>query len=129
MMNEYSDRQPFRGIDRTGFVLLTTFRRDGTPVPTTVWIVRDGDRMIVTTAASSGKAKRIRNDGRVTMASSDVAGNTEGDAVEAQARLLPGEDVAALVPLFHERYGERARQLMSSHGAGFERAMIEIDPA
>jgi len=118
--------QPFPGIDRTGFVLLTTFRRDGTPMPTTVWVVRDGDRMIVTTSAGSGKAKRIRNDGRVTLASCDVAGNAQGETVEARARVLPKEEVDALVPLFFARYGDQARQLMASHEAMFERAMIEI---
>jgi PPOX class probable F420-dependent enzyme len=130
-MSEYSDREPFRGIDRTGFVLLTTFRRDGTPVPTTVWIVRDGERMIVTSSATAGKTKRIRATPEVTMVSSDVAGNTEPDApvVAARARVLPREEVDALVPLFYERYGDQARQLMASHEAMFERAMIEIVPA
>ena len=122
----YSARDPFPGIDRTGFVLLTTFRRDGTPVPTAVWVVRDGERMIVTTSASAGKAKRIRNDGRVTLASCDVAGNATGETVEARARMLPREEVEALVPLFHERYGDQARQLMASHAEQFERGMIEI---
>lgn len=127
--DEYSDREPFRGIDRSGFVLLTTFRRDGTPVPTTVWIVRDGGRMIVTTSAEAGKAKRIRHTPRVTIAPSDVAGVTDGPAVAGVARVLPDDEVEALVPLFHRRYGEQARQLMSSHEAMFRRAMIEILPA
>lgn len=125
-VDPYTDREPFPGIDRTGFVLLTTFRRDGTPMPTAVWVVRDGERMIVTTAETAGKAKRIRNDGRVTLASCDVAGNASGETVEARARMLPREDVEALVPLFHERYGDQARQLMASHSEMFERAMIEI---
>ncbi|MDT0352926.1 PNPOx family protein [Pseudonocardia charpentierae] len=30
------------------FVSLTTFRRDGTPVATPVWIARDGDALVVT---------------------------------------------------------------------------------
>jgi PPOX class probable F420-dependent enzyme len=126
---EYSDREPFRGIDSTGFVLLTTFRRDGTPVPTTVWIVRDGERMIVTSSADAGKTKRVRATGRVTLASSDVAGNTDGESVEGRARVLPDDEVEGLVPLFHERYGEQARQLMASHTGMFTRAMIEILPA
>ncbi|MGI9254799.1 MAG: PPOX class F420-dependent oxidoreductase [Thermomicrobiales bacterium] len=126
---DYSARDPFPGIDRTGFVLLTSFKRDGTPVPTTVWIVRDGERMIVTSSDQAGKTKRIRNDGRVTLTSSDVAGNTDGESVEGRARVLPVEEVDALVPLFFERYGDQARQLMASHEAMFQRAMIEIVPA
>ena len=43
------------------FVELTTFRTSGTAVPTTVWVVRDGDALVVTTPSGSGKVKRLRN--------------------------------------------------------------------
>ncbi len=49
------------------FVSLTTFRRSGVPVPTPVWIARDGDALVVTTPADSGKVKRLRRDPRVEL--------------------------------------------------------------
>ena len=50
------------------FVSLTTFRRDGTPVPTPVWIAQDGDApLVVTTPAGTGKVKRLRHDPRVEL--------------------------------------------------------------
>lgn len=49
------------------FVSLTTFRRSGTPVPTTVWLARDGDALVVTTPANTGKVKRLRHDPRVEL--------------------------------------------------------------
>ena len=42
------------------FVSLTTFRASGAPVSTPVWVARDGDALVVTTPARSGKVKRLR---------------------------------------------------------------------
>ncbi len=49
------------------FVQLTTFRRSGEPVSTPVWVVRDGDTLVVTTPSSSGKVKRLSNNGDVEL--------------------------------------------------------------
>jgi len=78
-------------VDRlsTGkYLLLTTFRKDGTPVPTPVWVTRDDDRLLVWTGASSGKVKRIRRDGRVELAPCDARGRATGPSVPGSAQLL-----------------------------------------
>ncbi|NQX36868.1 PPOX class F420-dependent oxidoreductase [Herbiconiux sp. VKM Ac-2851] len=49
------------------FVSLTTFRKSGEAVSTPVWIVRDGDTLLVTTPDDTGKVKRLRNDPRVEL--------------------------------------------------------------
>lgn len=49
------------------FVSLTTFRRSGAPVATTVWIAPDGDALVVTTGADTGKVRRLRRDPRVEL--------------------------------------------------------------
>ncbi|RZU72644.1 hypothetical protein EV384_1016 [Micromonospora kangleipakensis] len=69
------------------YVLLTTFRKDGRAVSTPVWAVRDGDALAVWTASDSGKVKRIRHDGRVTVAPCDVRGNPRGEAVPGHATI------------------------------------------
>ncbi|MGK5676415.1 PPOX class F420-dependent oxidoreductase, partial [Micromonospora sp. URMC 106] len=69
------------------YVLLTTFRKDGRAVPTPVWAVRDGDALAVWSAADSGKVKRIRRSGDVTVAPCDVRGRPHGEAVPAHATL------------------------------------------
>jgi hypothetical protein len=56
---------PTLGLAGEQFVSVTTFRRDGTPVPTPVWIAQDGDALVVTTPAGTGKVKRLRHDPRV----------------------------------------------------------------
>ena len=50
----------FDMLDGHEYMLLTTFRKDGTPVPTPVWFATDGDRLVDTTGKHSGTVKRIR---------------------------------------------------------------------
>jgi PPOX class probable F420-dependent enzyme len=49
-------------------ILLTTYRRDGTPVGTPVNIVVDGGRAFVRTFDTAWKLKRIRNNPTVEVA-------------------------------------------------------------
>lgn len=65
------------------FVALTTFRRDGRAVPTPVWVVPFDGGLGVWTPGSSGKVKRIRRDGAVTLAPCTRGGTPQGDAVPA----------------------------------------------
>lgn len=69
------------------YLLLTTFRKDGRGVATPVWAVRDGDTLAVWTVANSGKVKRIRRTGKVTVAPCDFRGNPRGEAVAGHAAL------------------------------------------
>ncbi|GLK17787.1 PPOX class F420-dependent oxidoreductase [Herbiconiux flava] len=58
---------PLLALGDEHFVSLTTFRKSGEPVSTPVWIVRDGDTLLVTTPDDTGKVKRLRNDPRVEL--------------------------------------------------------------
>lgn len=75
-------------------VLLTTYRRDGTPVPTPVNIAVDGDRALVRTFTKSGKFKRIRNNPEVEVAPSTTLGRPTGPGIRAHARALSGSESA-----------------------------------
>ena len=72
------------------YLLLTTFRKDGTPVPTPVWVVPgESDGVIYAwSARDTGKVKRIRRSGDVEVGPCDVRGNPKGPSVKAHARLL-----------------------------------------
>ena len=78
------------------FARLTTFRRDGTPVPTAVWLVRDGDGLLVLTAAASGKVKRLRHTARVLIAPSDMRGQVAAGVEDVEATATVSEDPADL---------------------------------
>ena len=72
--------------------LLSTYKRDGTPVATPVTIAVDGDRAYVRTWDSAWKAKRMRNNPAVLVAPSTVRGRATGPTIGAHARLLDGEE-------------------------------------
>jgi uncharacterized protein len=91
-------------------ILLTTYRRDGTPVGTPVHVVVDGDVAYVRTFDPSGKLTRIRNHAEVEVAPSTVRGRPTGPASSATARVLSGAEaehaaqlLAAKYPFLHGR--------------------------
>lgn len=95
-------------ISRLGaekYLLLTTFRRDGTPVPTPVWAARDGQSLVVWTATGSGKVKRIRRDGTVTLAPCTARGKPTGDPVDGRAEVLDADGTEHARRLIVGKYG------------------------
>jgi len=94
------------------YLSLTTFRRDGTPVATPVWLVREGDTLRVITQADSGKAKRLRHTTRVLVAPCDARGNLKGAQVEAAAALQDPAETARTAQLVESRYGLLGKLLM-----------------
>jgi len=94
------------------YLSLTTYRRDGTPVATPVWLVRDGDSLRVITQADSGKAKRLRNDDRVLLAPCDARGRLRGDAVPGTASLEDPATTQVTANMIEKRYGILGRVLM-----------------
>jgi PPOX class probable F420-dependent enzyme len=73
-------------------VLLTTFRRDGTPVGTPVSLAVDGERAFVRSPGNAWKVKRIRRNPYVEIAPCTPRGRPTGRAVPALARPLQGAD-------------------------------------
>jgi PPOX class probable F420-dependent enzyme len=73
-------------------VLLTTFRRNGTPIGTPVSIAVDGDRAFIRTYDRAWKTKRMRNNPEVEIAPSTLRGKPTGSAIRARARLLGAEE-------------------------------------
>jgi hypothetical protein len=87
------------------YVLLTTFRRDGRAVPTPLWVVPDGTALAFWTPAGTGKVKRIRNSGRVTVAACDMRGNVRGPAIEATASIGDAADLRRVGEGLKRKYG------------------------
>lgn len=100
---------PLSMLARSKYVLLTTFRRDGSPVPTPVWVVGVGEELMVWTNPTAGKIKRVRRDGHVEIGPCSRGGKPLGSPVSGSARILaPGELDAVLAALV-EKYGWVAR--------------------
>lgn len=97
------------------FVSLTTFRRSGDPVATPVWIAREGDALVVTTGAVSGKVKRLRREPRATARPCDRRGRGAPDAVEHELRAEIVTDPTRQEPavaILARKYGVEWRVLM-----------------
>ena len=82
--------RPFEALDTHNYVNLTTFRKSGEVVHTTIWFVRVGDYVYATTPPNSGKMKRIRNNPRVVLTPSNARGRPRGESVEGIARVIDG---------------------------------------
>lgn len=90
------------------YVLLTTTRRSGVAVPTPVWVARDGDSLVVTTGAESGKVKRMRHTPAVTVQACDRVGTPHEGAPVVRAQATVHDDAAArerLDAALSEKYG------------------------
>lgn len=97
------------------YMNLTTFRKSGEAMVTTVWFAQESDTLFVFTTADAGKVKRIRNSGRVQVAPSDRAGKPLGPAVDAQARLLNAAEGAHADVLLSKKYGLMKRLIGMIH--------------
>lgn len=107
------------------YISLTTFKRDGTPVSTPVWVVSDdGKRLLVWSAAKTWKVRRIRRDPNVLVAPATFRGKERGKRLTATARVIddPGID-----SLLREKYGWQKRLLdRFNRGRSTRWATIEL---
>ncbi|MEO6411887.1 MAG: PPOX class F420-dependent oxidoreductase [Pedococcus sp.] len=118
------------------FVSLTTFRKSGVGVPTTVWVGRDGDSLVVTTPSGSGKVKRVRNDERIELQPSSRRGTVDASVppVTGVAEVVEGSGaMPRLGEVMSAKYGFEYRLVMGverliRRGAP-QRVMLRITPA
>ena len=75
----------------TKTILLTTYRRDGTPVATPVSIAFDGDRAYFRSYHKAWKTKRLARNPQVEAAPSTFRGKRTGVAVRGEAHLLTND--------------------------------------
>jgi PPOX class probable F420-dependent enzyme len=93
-------------------VLLTTFRRDGTPVGTPVSIVVHEGRAYFRTWDTAGKAKRLHNNPEVEVAPfrdrfggmPTGQGTQTGPAMRGKARLLDDDEAKPIRRLLASKY-------------------------
>lgn len=104
--------------------VLTTWKRDGTPVGTPLSVAVDGQRAFVRSFEKAGKTRRLRNRPEAELAPSTARGRPTGPAIQVSVRRLEGAEArhasrllarkhpmlhGVLVPLAHRlgraRYG------------------------
>jgi len=86
------------------YISLTTFRKNGNPIPTPVWFGEGDGLLYVMTRSDSGKYKRLRNNSRVRIAPCTLRGRVTGPEFEAMARILPPESWSHARQSIHRKY-------------------------
>ncbi|MEV5343157.1 PPOX class F420-dependent oxidoreductase [Streptomyces sp. NPDC052676] len=99
------DETPTARLGAGAYLLITSYRRNGTGVDTPVWVVEDEGALGVWTVADSWKVKRIRANPRVRIAPCDLRGNPTGDAIEATAEICDPATTARYCRLIARKYG------------------------
>ncbi|MCX5254169.1 PPOX class F420-dependent oxidoreductase [Streptomyces canus] len=99
------DDTPLERLGAGKYLLLTSFRKNGTPVATPVWVVRDGDALGVWSAADAWKVKRIQARADVLVGPCDLRGNPTGDQIPATAEICDAATTARYRQLLARKYG------------------------
>ncbi len=128
-MTTDSSAHPFASLDGEQFIVLTTYRTSGDPVPTTVWFAERDGKLYITTGAASGKLKRIRNDPRVTVTPSDRFGAVTGVAVPAIAREAEAHEHAIAEAALAAKYGPQLETIRGRQVFQAPSTHLVIEPA
>ncbi len=96
------------------YLSFTTFRKDGTPKSTPVWIADLGDGTIgFTSASSSWKVKRLANNSSVLIQPSDSRGKVKGGTEPVSATAVASkEDFSRVASTVEKKYGLQFKAIM-----------------
>lgn len=94
------------GRARAPYVSFTSYRKNGTPVSTPVWIAPDGDDLYFFSDTRAFKVGRIRNNPAVTLQPCDVRGRVKDDAprVTGLAEVLDHSDTPRVRRIVNRKY-------------------------
>lgn len=95
------------GLANEEFVSITTFKRDGTPVSTPVWVAGENGNLLVISEEDTWKVKRIRRDGHVRIAPCSARGAPRGEPVDGEATIET--DTSTVEKLLARKYGWKYR--------------------
>ena len=88
------------------YINLETFKRDGTGVKTPVWAAPLEGTLIVMSAGSGYKIKRLQRDPHARVAGCDFRGNVHGPWLEATGRVIADkEHVKRAHAAMRKKYG------------------------
>lgn len=103
----------YQRLSAERYVVLTTYRRNGDPVETPVWVAGENSELLVWTERAAGKVKRVRRDPAVRVQASDLRGRSKhGAAVTGRARVLDGAGSELVRRAIARKYGLVGRVTM-----------------
>ncbi len=93
-------------FEKQQYLNVETFRKSGVGVKTPVWFVQDGQKFLIWTESSSGKARRMKNNAQVRIAPCKSDGTLVGEWVAATANVDDSEPAMAHIKtLMGKKYG------------------------
>ena len=110
--------QAWAAVGRASYVSFTSYRKNGSPVSTPVWIAPDGDDLYFFSDTDAFKVKRIRNNPAVTLQPCDVRGRVKDGAplVTGVAEVLDHADTPRVRHIVNRKY-----RLLGTIGTIFSR--------
>ena len=118
------DLKDFSNVE---YINLVTYKKDKTPVTTPVWVADFSDSLVVTTSINAGKVKRVRNNGKATIYTTNQNGSKKlSESLDLKASLI--EDVELkkhAADLIRKKYGMMAKMIMK--GPDENRAIIRLE--
>lgn len=110
------------------YIMLTTFRPDGEPVPEVHWFAALNGKLYLRAPMGSNMAERIRRNGRVLVAPTTRTGHQRGLTVVGQARIMPQLESRAAERALDAKYGllANASHLTDDLGNTLTTMVIEI---
>lgn len=95
--------------DGDQFFALRTYRADGSPVSTPIWLAPAGGRWYGYTPGRSWKVRRIRSNSQVDVARSTFDGTPTGPWRAGAARVLPADRLGTAKRALTAKYGNKFR--------------------
>jgi PPOX class probable F420-dependent enzyme len=101
-----SNSDAWAEVGRASYVSFTSYRKDGTPVSTPVWIAPEGGDLYFFSDTGAFKVKRVRNNPEVTLQPCDVRGRVKDGAplVTGRAEVLDFAETPRVRRIVNKKY-------------------------
>jgi len=116
-------------IESEKYISLETYRKNNQAVRTPVWFVIKNDLIYVVTRDQTGKAKRLRNNQQVKIATCNFKGKVSGEWVSGTAKILSEEETKEVVKWRDKKIGFMAKigKFLTKSKGEFLAVSIKVD--
>ncbi len=111
IQNDESETEDSAVSQFTGerYLVIESYRRDGTAVKTPVWFIANNGTLYVRTDNDTGKMKRVRRNHHVRIAPCNARGTPKGSWVGAKAEVASELEAEEAYSLLKKKYGLQYR--------------------
>lgn len=117
-----------RLLDATNLAVLATVNADGSPQTSVVWVGRDGDDVLISTADGRRKVRNVRRDPRVSLSVYDPADPEAYAEIRGAASLHPDPGRAFAIRLGEKYDGPGGGAQFASLPPEVVRLVLRITP-